>query len=181
MNLATSELEARPFFGKLPEIANSAVTYFGVRTRLNLVTGLVFGLLLWILGVDYAILWGAMAFVLSYIPYIGLLTATIPPVILALAEFGPGMALAVAAGSIVINLAIENIIEPRLTGKTLKLSPVMVLIGFFFFGWLLGSTGAILSMPIMVTIMLVMGADKRTEWIARIIGTEETEETEKDE
>jgi predicted PurR-regulated permease PerM len=173
LNLATSELSGRPFFGKLPEIAQTAVTYFGVRTRLNLVTGLGVGVLLLILGVDYALLWGAMAFMLSYVPYVGLFVAMVPPTILAFAEHGLGMAAVVAIGAVVVNLAIENIVEPRLTGKTLKLSPVVVLVSFFFWGWLLGSTGALLSMPIMVMIMLVTAEDERTRWIARIIGSEE--------
>ena len=176
INLATSELSGRPFFGQLPAIAKSASTYFGVRTRLNLVTGIGVGLFLMVLGVDYAILWGAMAFVLSYIPYIGLFTAMVPPTILALAEHGIGMAIVVAVGAIAINLLIENIIEPRLTSQTLNLSPVVVLVAFFFWGWLLGSTGAMLSMPIMVTIMLVTASDSRTNWIARIIGTQAEDE-----
>ena len=178
INLATSTLEGRPFFGKLPEIAKSAGTYFGVRTRLNLVTGLGVGILLMLLGVDYAFLWGAMAFVLSYIPYIGLFTAMVPPTILALAEFGPTKAIIVAIGAVAINLLIENLIEPRLTGKTLSLSPVIVLVAFFFWGWMLGSTGALLSMPIMVTILLVTQADPRTEWISQIIGTDSSGATE---
>lgn len=177
INLATSELADRPFFGHLPAIAKSASTYFGVRTRLNLVTGIGVGIFLMVLGVDYAILWGAMAFVLSYIPYVGLFTAMVPPTILALAEHGIGMAIVVAVGAVVINLLIENIIEPRLTSQTLNLSPVVVLVAFFFWGWLLGSTGAMLSMPIMVTIMLVMGSDSRTQWIAKIIGTDQTAAT----
>jgi AI-2 transport protein TqsA len=175
INLATSTLEDRPFFGKLPEIAKSAGTYFGVRTRLNLVTGVGVGILLWLLGIDYAFLWGAMAFALSYIPYIGLFTAMVPPTILALAEFGPGMAIVVAVGAVAINLLIENIVEPRLTSRTMKLSPVVVLVGFFFWGWMLGATGAMLSMPIMVAIMLVTAADDRTAWLSEIIGTEESE------
>ena len=174
INLATNELADRPFFGKLPQVAQTAVTYFGVRTRLNLVTGIGVAIMLLVLGVDYALLWGAMAFVLSYIPYIGLFTAMVPPTILALAERGLGAAVIVVVGALAINLLIENIIEPRLTSKTLKLSPVVVLISFFFWGWLIGSTGALLSMPITVVIMLVTAADERTEWIAKIIGSSET-------
>lgn len=176
INLATSELHGRPFFGQLPAIAKTASAYFGVRTRLNLVTGIGVGLFLLVLGVDYAFLWGAMAFVLSYIPYVGLFTAMVPPTILALAEHGIGMAIVVVIGAIVINLLIENIVEPRLTSKTLHLSAVVVLVAFFFWGWMLGATGAMLSMPIMVTIMLVTEADPRTNWLAKIIGTDESGE-----
>lgn len=179
--LATSILSDRPFFGKLPEISNSVVTYFSVRTRLNLITGIGFGLALLLLGVDYALLWGLLAFVLSYIPYIGLFTAMIPPTVLALAEFGIGRAAAVLVAGLVINLLIENIIEPRFTGKVLNLSPVVVIVSFFFWGWLLGPTGAMLSMPITVMIMLVTKEDRHLSWISSIIGSsgesDETDET----
>jgi predicted PurR-regulated permease PerM len=147
-----------------------------VRTTLNLFTGIGFGLLLFILGVDYALLWGLLAFILSYVPYIGLFTAMIPPTILALGESGIVYAAIVVIGALIINLAIENIIEPRFTGKVLSLSPVVVIISFFFWGWLLGPTGALLSMPITVMIMLVTAEDERTQWIARIIGTQDAGE-----
>ena len=119
----------RPVFGKLPEIAKSAGTYFGVRTQLNLVTGVGFGLL-WILGVDYAFLWGAMAFLLSYIPYIGRVGGHDSPVCWHGRNSDLVWQLGVAISSLVINLAIENFIEPRLTGQSFNLSPVMVLLAF---------------------------------------------------
>ena len=170
LRLAETRLSDRPVFGTLPEVAKTAVVYFGVRTRLNLLTGVAVGLMLLILGVDYALLWGLMAFILSYVPYIGLFTAAVPPTILALAEHGLTRALIVVAGVILINLAIENIVEPQLTGKTLKLSPTIVVLSFFFWAWLLGPTGALLSMPITVMILLIMERDERTLWVARIMG-----------
>ena len=72
--------------------------------------------------------------------------------------------------AIVINLAIENIVEPQLTGKQLKLSPTAVFISFFFWGWLLGPIGVFLSMPITVMIMLVLDSSEETAWAARLIG-----------
>jgi predicted PurR-regulated permease PerM len=173
VNLARTELSDRPGLGNLPAIGQTVVTYFGVRTRLNLLTGVGVFLLLLILGVDFALLWGVLAFLLSYVPYIGLVVAGIPPVILALAEHGVGRALIVVAGMILVNLAAENILEPRMTGKALKLSPVVVIVAFFIFGWLLGPTGALLSMPITVTIMLIAEQDERTRWVARFMGSAE--------
>ena len=115
---------------------------------MKVLRGRLVGVLVRDLGVDYALLWGLMAFILSYVPYIGLFTAAVPPTILALAEHGLTRALIVVVGVILINLAIENIVEPQLTGKTLKLSPTVVVLSFFFWAWLLGPTGALLSMPI---------------------------------
>jgi predicted PurR-regulated permease PerM len=171
LRLAETRLRDRPVFSTLPEMAKTAVVYFGVRTRLNLLTGVGITVILLILGVDYALLWGLIAFILSYVPYIGLFTAAVPPTILALAEHGLSRAVIVVAGVIIINLAIENIFEPRLTGKTLKLSPTVVILSFFFWAWLLGPTGALLSMPITVMILLIMDSDEQTRWVARLIGT----------
>ena len=171
--LAETELRDRPGLGNMPELAQTVVTYFGVRTRLNLLTGIGVFLLLLILGVDFALLWGVLAFLLSYVPYVGLVVAGIPPVILALAEHGVGRALIVVVGMILVNAAAETILEPRMTGKALKLSPLVVIVSFFLFGWLLGATGALLSMPITVTIMLIAEQDERTRWIAGFMGSGE--------
>jgi predicted PurR-regulated permease PerM len=88
-----------------------------------------------------------------------------------LAERGAGWALLVVIGIILINLAAENILEPKMTGKALSLSPTVVILSFFFWGWLLGSTGALLSMPITVMIMLIAQQDDRTRWLANLMGT----------
>jgi predicted PurR-regulated permease PerM len=170
--LITEDLADRPFFSQMPALMKTAVTYFGIRTRLNLITGIGFALWLVLLGVDYAALWGVLTFVLSYIPYIGLFTAMIPPAILALAEFGPVHAILVVVGAVAINLLIENVMEPSYTGKRLRLSPSVVLISFFIWGWLLGPIGALLSMPITVMLLLVLNQHESTQWLAKIIGRE---------
>jgi predicted PurR-regulated permease PerM len=122
-----------------------------------------------ILGVDYPLLWGVLAFFLSYIPYIGLLTAMIPPALLALAELGWIQALIVVIAITAMNLAVENILEPGYTGKQLQLSPTVVFFSFFFWAWLLGPAGALLSMPITVLLLLVFQRDESTRWLAQII------------
>lgn len=170
-NLAETKLQDRPVFGQAPIIAKTAVTYFGIRTRLNLLTGLGFGICLAILGVDYAPLWGLLAFILSYVPYIGLFTATLPPTILALAEYGTTRALLVIAAAAIINAIIESVLEPAYTGAKLKLSPTVVFASFFFWAWLLGPVGALLSMPITVMLLLALDQHESTRWAARIIGS----------
>jgi predicted PurR-regulated permease PerM len=164
-----SATSAHPIMQQMPALMKTAIAYFGIRTRLNLITGVGFTLLLLLLGVDYALLWGILAFFLSYIPYIGLLTAMIPPSLLAYAEFGIGRALIIIAGAVVLNLTIENILEPSYTGRRLSLSPSVVFVSFFFWAWLLGPVGAILSMPITVMLLLVLSSDEHTQWLARII------------
>ena len=170
--LLQNDLVDRPMLSQMPRLMKTAVSYFGIRTRLNLVTGIGFTIWLLILGVDYALLWGILAFILSYIPYIGLLTAMIPPTILALAEFGLGGGVLVVVGAVAINLLIENVLEPSYTGKKLRLSPSVVFVSFFIWGWLLGPIGALLSMPITVMLMLVLNQHESTQWLAKVIGRE---------
>jgi predicted PurR-regulated permease PerM len=171
--LLDTALHDVPMFGEIPRVMKAAVAYFGVRTRLNLVTGIGFGVWLMLLGVDYFVLWGVLAFVLSYVPYIGLFTAMVPPAILALGEYGPARAALVIVGVVALNLLVESVLEPSYTGKKLRLSPTVVFISFFLWGWLLGPVGALLSMPITVMLMLVLDENESTRWLARVMGAEE--------
>ena len=170
--LLNTVLTDRPALSQMPTLMKTAVAYFGIRTRLNLLTGLSFAVWLFILGVDYAALWGVLTFVLSYIPYIGLLVAMIPPTILALAEFGLTRGILVVVGAVSLNLIVENVLEPSYTGKKLRLSPSVVFVSFFVWGWLLGPVGALLSMPITVMLMLILNQHESTQWLSRIIGRE---------
>lgn len=170
--LRSDAVRERPMLSNLPTVAQTAVQYFAIRSRLNLITGVGVTLLCLILGVDYAPLWGVVAFFLSYIPYIGLATAMIPPAILALAEFGWPQAAIIVIGITALNMLIENVLEPGYTGKRLQLSPTIVFVSFFFWAWLLGPIGALLSMPITVLLVLVFQGNESTQWLARIMGNE---------
>ncbi|MCW5859652.1 MAG: AI-2E family transporter, partial [Caldilineales bacterium] len=134
----TGAIKDRPMLSQLPAVGQTAVRYFGIRARLNLITGAGVTLICLLLGVDYPFLWGVLAFFLSFVPYIGLVIAMIPPTLLALAEFGWVQALIVVIGVTVINLLIENVLEPGYTGKRLSLSPTVVFLSVFFWSWLLG-------------------------------------------
>jgi predicted PurR-regulated permease PerM len=171
--LATGGLGSEnPVFREAPAIARAAVTYFTVRIRVNLVTAIGFLVLLLVLGVDDALLWAIGAFFLSFVPYLGLVLAIIPPAILALAESGPLASLAVIVGGTVLNLVAENVLEPTLTGRALSLSTWLVFIMFFFWVWLLGPIGALLSMPITVLVVLVLQHNEPTQWVAALLTRE---------
>jgi AI-2 transport protein TqsA len=158
-----------PVFREAPGIASAAVTYFTVRIRVNLVTAIGFLILLLVLGVDDPWLWAIGAFFLSFVPYLGLILAIIPPTILALAESGPLTAAAVVIGGTVLNVVAENVLEPTLTGRALSLSTWLVFIMFFFWVWLLGPIGALLSMPITVLVVLVLQHNEPTQWVGALL------------
>ena len=142
-------------------IARAAVTYFTVRIRINAVTALGAARRCWSSSASTIRCCGrSRAFFLSFVPYLGLVLAMIPPTILALAESGPLAAAAFVVGGTALNLIAENVLEPTLTGRALSLSTWLVFTMFFFWVWLLGPVGALLSMPITVLVVLVLRAQR---------------------
>ena len=124
------------------------VHYISLKTALSLLTGVLAGLWVLLLGIHFAVLWGMAAFFLNFIPNIGSIMAAIPPVVLALVQHGLPTALLAAAGYLVINIAIGNIIEPRVMGKSLGLSTLVVFVSLIFWLWVLGPVGMLLSVPL---------------------------------
>jgi AI-2 transport protein TqsA len=153
------------------QLGQSIVRYFGLRAVVNLITGIGVSLFLFLLGIDYALLWGVLTFFLSYIPYIGIFVATIPSVLLAWTEFGPGRAILVILGVTVANVLAENIVAPKLIGKGLSISPLVVFLSFFFWSWILGPLGMFLSMPLTVIVLMVLDSFDETRWLARAVSS----------
>jgi len=158
-----------PVFREVPRVASAAVTYFLVRIRVNLVTAVALLVLMLVLGIDDALLWAVGTFFLSFVPYVGLVVAMIPPTILAFAESGIGAAVAFVVGGTVLNLVAENILEPAMTGRALKLATWFVFVMFFGTVWLLGPVGALLAMPISVLLVLVLRRNEGTDWAATLL------------
>jgi len=127
-------------------------------------------ILLLILRVDFPLMWGILAFFLSFIPWIGLPLAVAPAVILALAEHGVTSALLVIAGVIVINVLAENALSPMLMGRGLSISPTILFIGFIFWAWLLGGPGAFLAAPLTIFLILMLDTFPETRWLASVMG-----------
>lgn len=162
-----------PVFRETPGLARAAITYFVVRIRVNAVTALSLLVLMLLLGVDHAVLWAVGAFFLSFVPYIGLAVALVAPTILAFAESGPLAAGAIVAGGLALNLIAENVLEPTLTGRALSLTTWLVFLMFFFWVWLLGPVGALLSMPITVLVVLTLEHNEPTRWVAALLTRQE--------
>ena len=153
--------------------------YMIIKTIIGLATGILIAFWLYILGVDYPILWGFLAFLLNYIPNLGSVVAAIPAVILAVIQLGFGSAVLVAAGYFAVNFVIGNIIEPRLMGRKLRLSTLVVFLSLIFWGGLLGLVGAILSIPLTMTLKFAFESNERTRWIAMLLGSEKMDEVSK--
>jgi AI-2 transport protein TqsA len=168
--LRTSAGSDHPQFVRLTVFGRNVVRQLGLRAIVNLVTGAGVTLLLFILGVDFPLMWGILTFFLSFIPWIGLVLAVAPAVVLALAEHGLDTALLVIAGVIVINILAENALSPMLMGRGLSLSPTVLFIGFIFWAWLLGGPGAFLAAPLTIFLVLMLDTFPETRWIAAVMG-----------
>jgi AI-2 transport protein TqsA len=150
--------------------------YMAIQTVVSLATGACVAIFLTIMGVDYALLWGVLAFLLNYIPNIGSIMAALPPILLTIIQFGLGRAVGVAIGYLVINMSIGNIISPRLMGRGLGLSTLVVFLSLIFWGWILGPIGMLLSVPLTMTVKIALESSEDTRWLAILLGTEEVSE-----
>jgi AI-2 transport protein TqsA len=159
-----------PQVARLTTVGRSVVRQFGLRAIVNLVTGAGVTVLLFVLGVDFPLLWGILTFFLSFVPYIGLVLAVTPAVVLALAEFGLERALLVILGVVVINVMAENVLSPMMMGRGLNLSPTVVFLSFIIWAWLLGGPGAFLALPITLFVAVMLDTFPETRWLASIIG-----------
>ena len=146
--------------------------YLGIKTIVSMATGLCAGILTWSFGVDFPLLWAMLAFLLNYVPTIGSIIAAVPAVLLALVQLGPGEAGATAIGFVGINIIFGNLLEPRLMGYGVGISPLIVFVGLVFWGWVFGPVGMLLSVPLTMTLKLALESDERTRWVAVLIGSE---------
>ena len=149
--------------------------YIGLKTVIGLVTATAVTIWVTILGLDFPLLWGVVAFLFNYVPNIGSIIAAVPAVLLALVQWGPGRAIVVGVGYLVINLLIGNLIEPRVLGRGLGLSTLVVFLSLVFWGWVLGPMGMLLSVPLTMTLVMALESHERTRGLALLLGIETDE------
>jgi AI-2 transport protein TqsA len=156
---------------RLGNVTASIKRYLAIKTMTSLLTGVVIGIGLTILGVENAVLWALLAFMLNYVPNIGSIIAAVPAVLFALVQLGVGGALATAAVFAMVNIVIGSVLEPRFMGRGLGLSTLVVFLSLVFWGWVLGPVGMFLSVPLTMTVKIALGARESTRWIAVLLGS----------
>lgn len=142
--------------------------YLAGKVVLSLATGAMSGLWCWAMGIPNPLLWGVIAFLLNFVPYVGSLIAAVPPVLLGLVHGGGGVAAAVTLGYVGINLA-ENVVEPRVMGKLCDVSPLAVLLSMLVWGFVLGPVGALLAQPLTMVVRDVLAQTDDGKWIAALL------------
>lgn len=154
---------------RFSEFGASIRSYVGLNAIFGLAAAVLDTTLLLSLGVDFAILWGVLSFLLSFLPNIGFVIALTPPTLLALVQFGFGRAIAVLAGYVVINFLVDNVIKPRFVGSRLDLSPLVVVLSLVFWGWLLGPMGALVAVPLSIGTRFLFESFEESKWIAHLM------------
>lgn len=144
-------------------------SYVVINTVFGLVAGAFNTVLLLLIGVDLALFWGVLSFLLSFLPNIGFLLALLPPALLALLQFGMARALMVVAGFIVINFIIDTVIKPRYFGGSLDISPAVVVVSLVFWGWLLGPVGALLAVPLSISTRFLVESHEESRWLGHLM------------
>lgn len=148
--------------------------YLRVKTAVSLITGLLVWFWTALFQVDFAVLWGLLAFLLNYIPYFGSIMAAVPAVLLSLVQAGPAEASLVAAGLIAINIVLGHLIEPYVTGRQLHISPLVVVLMLVFWGWVWGPVGMVLAVPITTTVRILLEHSQDLRWVAVLIAGNES-------
>jgi predicted PurR-regulated permease PerM len=154
------------------QIAEKIRKYMLIRTLASVVTGVAVFLFTLSIGLDLAVAWGVISFVLNYIPYVGPLVAVILPVIFATVQFESWQMAAVIFGSLyLIQFVIGSYLEPMLTGTALAISPFVMLFAFLIWDFLWGMPGAFIGLPVTIALFTIWEQNPSTRWIANLMST----------
>ncbi len=156
---------------QLIEISDKIKHYILLKAATSAATGIIIAIILEIFGIHYAILWGLIAFALNFIPNIGSIIAAVPAIIMAIVQYNFTVAFFVMLSYLVVNIIIGSIIEPRILGRGLGLSTLVVFLSLIFWGWLLGPIGMLLSVPLTIMIKIALDTQPNTKWIATLLSS----------
>lgn len=152
-------------------IINDIQEYLSIKTKISVATGVLATVLCLAAGIDYPVLWGVLAFFLNYIPTIGSIIAAVPPVLLGFLQYGWERATVVLVGYVVINLIMGNVVEPKVMGKRLGLSSLVVFLSLVFWGWIWGPLGMFLSVPLTMVVKILLENSDDLKWVAVLLGS----------
>lgn len=157
---------------RVDKVLLSVKNYLAIKTMVSMFTGLLVGAWLYFLGLDHFLLWGVLAFLFNFIPNIGSIIAAVPAVLLAMLQLSLPEAGLVALGYVVVNTVMGNLVEPRYMGKGLGLSTLVVFLSLIFWGWLLGTVGMLLSVPLTMIVKIMTESREETHWLALLLSDE---------
>jgi len=159
-----------PSSHRFESFVESVSSYFSIKTWVSLATGIFIAIWLAVIGVDYPLLWGLVAFLLNFVPNIGSMIAAVPAILLALVQLGGGDALLAGLGYVIANVVMGNVIEPKYMGRGVGLSTLVVFLSLVFWGWVLGPVGMLLSVPLTMIVKLALESNQESQWLAILLG-----------
>lgn len=151
-------------------VVASVRSYMALKTWISLLTGLFIWVWLWFFGVPYAAMWGMLAFLLNFVPNVGSIIAAIPALLVAWLDLGWMPAIACGIGYLAVNMVVGNIIEPRVMGRGMGLSPLVVFCSMVFWGWVLGPVGMLTSVPLTMAVRVALEGFDDTRWLGTLLG-----------
>ena len=160
---------------RLRRVLDALNRYMVIKTGTSLATALFMLAWLSFLRIDFAVLWAILAFLLNFVPYVGTVLMTVPAVLMALVQTDLQTTLLVALGYLLSNTLIGSVLEPRIMGRGLGISPLAVFLSLLLWSWVLGTVGAFLSVPLTMALMIALGASPQTRPISILLGPEVTE------
>jgi predicted PurR-regulated permease PerM len=154
-------------------LADKIRKYLGVTFVTSCLTGIASAIWAHLNGLELALTWGVLNFLLNFVPVIGNIIGIIPPTLYALVQWeDPTRALIVFAGFAVLQLTISNFVYPLLQGRSLSLSPAVIVLSLAFWAWIWGVAGALIAVPLTAACGIICDHFERTRWIAKIISKE---------
>ena len=151
-------------------ISEQVRSYFGTTLVTSILTGVASAVWALMTGLDLALVWGLLNFLLNFVPVIGNIVGIVPPVLYAFVQFGGwGMPLLVFAGFAALQIAISNFVYPILQGRQLSLSPLAIIIAMTFWSWIWWLAGALIAVPLTAATVIVCSHFERSKWIARLL------------
>ena len=157
------------------EIASKVRHYLAITTATSLITGFASAFWAFAVGLDLALVWGVLNFLLNYAPIVGNLIGIIPPTIYALIQFQSWtVPLIFFVGLSVVQMVISNVISPMLQGRSLSLPTIVVVVALAFWSWVWGIAGALIAVPLTVALVTACEHFTSTRWIAILLSTRPT-------
>ena len=157
---------------RLGNMSGYMIDFVVVRTETNLVHGVLFGGVLYAMGVHAALLWGVLTFVLAYIPYFGLIIAAIPAIFFAWLQFGIWGAVAVIVLVCILNLVVENPVFSYFSSRKFEIPALLVILSVIFWGWLLGIAGMVFAVPLTLMVLILFQCSDELTWVNVLLGAE---------
>jgi predicted PurR-regulated permease PerM len=162
--------EGRRWLEIARQVSQDFQRYIVVRTLIGLISGMAVGIVTWLMGLEFAFIWGLLSFLLSYIPIFGSILALVLPLLFALAQFDQWhIELLMVFVLLGIRVILSTFVDPMLQGKFLKPTPLTVLLSVTFWGWLWGVAGAFIGVPLTILLVIICYQFQHTQWVAILL------------